>query len=148
MKIAELMTTEVQVASPTQTICDAAKMMASLDAGILPVADKDKLVGMISDRDIAIRGVGKGLDHDAKVRNVMSQEVKYCFEDEEADHVARNMADIKVRRLPVMNRDKRLVGIVSLADIALSEGPHKAGTAVAGISEPGGAHSQTIDGHR
>ena len=80
------------------------------------------------------------------VREVMTGEVKYCFADESIDHVARNMADIKVRRLPVVDRNKRLVGIVSLADIAVSEGPDPAGAAISGISEPGGVHSQATDG--
>ena len=73
---------------------------------------------MITDRDIAIRGVAEGKGPDAKVQDVMSQQVKYCFEDEDVDHVAQNMAELQVRRLPVMNRDKRLVGIVSLGDLA------------------------------
>jgi CBS-domain-containing membrane protein len=82
------------------------------------------------------------------VREVMSEEVKYCFEDDDLDEVVENMADIKLRRLPVLNRDKRLVGIVSLADIALVDGPSNAGSALCGISEPGGDHSQALDGAR
>jgi CBS domain len=82
----------------------------------LPVTENDKLVGMITDRDIAIRGVAEGKGPDAKVRDAMSPEVKYCFEDEDVAHVAENMAELQVRRLPVMNHDKRLVGIVSLAE--------------------------------
>ena len=78
----------------------------------------------------------------------MSTEVKYCFEDEDLDEVAENMADIKVRRLPVLNREKRLVGIVSLGDIALVDGPSNAGSALCSISEPGGEHSQATDGSR
>jgi CBS-domain-containing membrane protein len=74
---------------------------------------------------------------------VMTSDVKYCFEDEDTDHVARNMGDQQVKRLPVLNRDKRLVGILSLGDIATSDGAGLAGVAVAGISEPGGMHSQS-----
>jgi len=81
------------------------------------------------------------------VREVMSSEVKYCFEDDDLDDVAENMADIKVRRLPVLNREKRLVGIVSLGDIALFDGAGSAGSALCVISEPGGDHSQSGDGH-
>jgi CBS domain-containing protein len=83
--------------------------MKKIDAGLLPVTENDKLVGMITDRDIAIRAVAEGKGPDAKVRDAMSPEVKYCFEDEDVTHVAENMAELQVRRLPVMNRDRRLV---------------------------------------
>ena len=145
MRVSEAMTADVQIAHPNQTIQDAAKIMAKIDAGILPVGENDRLVGMITDRDIAVRGVAKGLKPDAKVRDVMSNEVKYCFEDDDLDEVAHNMAHIKVRRLPVLNHDKRLVGIVSLGDIAMADGPDSAGEAICGISEPGGVHSQKTD---
>lgn len=117
-------------------------MMAEIDAGAMPVGENDRLIGMITDRDIAIRAIGAGKGPDTPVRDVMSTEVKYCFEDEDLDHVAKNMADIRVRRLPVVNRDKRLVGIVSLGDLAVKE--KKAATkAVSGVSQPGGPHSQS-----
>jgi CBS domain-containing protein len=137
------MTPDVRLARPEQSLQEAAQMMAEIDAGLLPVADGDRLVGMVSDRDIAVRGVARGLAPDAKIGEVMSREVKYCFEDDDVEEVARNMGEIQVRRLPVMNRDKRLVGIVSLGDIAVSERGQSAGTALSGISEPGGQHSQT-----
>jgi CBS domain-containing protein len=140
------MSKDVRIANPNQSIRDAARMMAEIDAGILPVGDNDRLVGMISDRDIAIRAVASGKGPDTPVRDVMSKEVKYCFDDEDLGEVAQNMADIKVRRLPVLNREKRLVGIVSLGDVALTDGPANAGDALCGISEPGGAHSQSGDG--
>jgi CBS domain-containing protein len=146
MRVSEAMTSDVRIADPNQTIQEAASIMAQIDAGILPVGDNDRLVGMITDRDIAVRGVAKGLKPDAKVREVMSKEVKYCFEDDDLDEVAQNMADIKVRRLPVLDHNKRLVGIVSLGDIAVAEGPEPAGEAICGISEPGGLHSQKSDG--
>ena len=98
---------------------------------------------MITDRDIAIRAVAAGKGPDTPVRDIMSEEVKYCFADDDLDEVAKNMADIKVRRLPVVDRNKRLVGIVSLGDVALTDGPTNAGDALCSISEPGGAHSQT-----
>jgi CBS domain-containing protein len=119
-----------------------------IDAGALPVGENDRLVGMITDRDITVRAVGAGKGPDTPIREVMSKDVRYCFEDDELDEVAENMADIKVRRLPVLNRDKRLVGILSLGDIALTEGAGSAGSALCGISEPGGEHSQSIDGGR
>ncbi|MGH6784037.1 MAG: CBS domain-containing protein [Sphingomicrobium sp.] len=146
MKASETMTTDVRIASPSQTIQEAARMMAEIDAGILPVGDNDRLVGMITDRDIAVRAVAKGLSPSTPVSDVMSREVKYCFEDDDIEQVAHNMGDIQVRRLPVLNREKRLVGIVSLADIAIAEGPDPAGEAICGISEPGGQHSQSADG--
>jgi len=146
MQVNEAMSSDVKIASPDQSIRDAAKMMAELDAGVLPVGENDKLVGMITDRDIAIRAVAAGKPPTTKVREVMSSEVKYCFEDDDLDDVAENMADIKVRRLPVLNREKRLVGIVSLGDIALFDGAGSAGSALCVISEPGGDHSQSGDG--
>ena len=145
MQVNEAMSTEVRIANPSHPIRDAARMMAQIDAGILPVGENDRLVGMITDRDIAIRAVGAGKGPDTSIGEVMSKEVKYCFEDDELDEVAQNMADIKVRRLPVLDRDKRLVGIVSLADIALTDGASNAGSALCGISEPGGEHSQQMN---
>jgi CBS domain-containing protein len=148
MLVNEAMSSDVKIASPDQSIKDAARMMAEIDAGSLPVGENDRLVGMITDRDIAIRAVAAGKPPTTPVREVMSSEVKYCFEDDELDDVADNMADVKLRRLPVLNRDKRLVGIVSLGDIALVDGPSNAGSALCGISEPGGDHSQATDGAR
>jgi CBS domain-containing protein len=119
MRIAEVMTRDVRIASPDETLRQAASMMAAIDAGILPVGDHGRLVGMITDRDIAIRGVGTGLGPDSAIREVMSKEVKYCFEDDDLEEVSRNMGDIQVRRLPVLDHDKKLVGIVSLGDLAI-----------------------------
>jgi CBS domain-containing protein len=118
-------------------------MMAAIDAGVLPVAENDHLVGMITDRDIAIRGIAKGKGPTASVAEVMTHEVKYCFDDQDLDEVTDNMGDIQVRRLPVVNRDKRLVGILSLGDIAFERNGGGAGPALGRISRPGGAHCQT-----
>jgi len=117
--------------------------MAEIDAGILPVGEEDKLVGMVTDRDLALRALAQGKGPECKVRDVMTPEVKYCFEDEEVGDVARNMAEQKLQRLPVMNREKRLVGIVSLGDIAIQADSDVVDTAVTGIKEPGGPHTQT-----
>jgi len=133
MQVSKAMSRNVRIANPDHSICDVARIMADADVGALPVGDKDRLVGMITDRDIAIRAVAQGLPPETKVREVMSQDVKYCFEDEEISHVVDNIGDIQVHRLPVLSRAKRLVGIVSLADIAASEGPDAAGEAVCGI---------------
>ena len=142
MKVSKCMTRDVQLASPTQTIRDAARMMADLDAGSLPVQQDDRLVGMITDRDIAVRAVAEGKSPETPVRDVMSREVLYCFDDQEIEEVARNMGDVKVRRLPVVNRDKRLVGIISIGDLALKEEQTMTGSVVAKISKQGGRHSQ------
>jgi CBS domain-containing protein len=142
MRVSEAMTRDVRVARPDQTIQDAAKMMSDVDAGVLPVGENDQLVGMITDRDIAVRRVAQDKGPDTPVREVMTVDVKYCFEDEDTDEVVRNMTDQQVRRLPVVNRDKRLVGILSLGDLAVMQGGQPAGEALAGISQPGGEHSQ------
>jgi CBS domain-containing protein len=143
MRVSEAMTREVRIATPGQSIRDVAKLMADLDAGALPVGENDRLVGMVTDRDIAIRAVALGKGPDTPVREVMSEDVKYCFDDEDLEHVARNMGDIQVRRLPVVNRDKRLVGIVSLGDVSQKEDSRTTGKATAGVSQPGGKHRQT-----
>jgi CBS domain-containing protein len=143
MKVREAMTGDVRLTAPNRTIREAAEMMANQDIGALPVGENDRLVGMITDRDIAVRAVARGLGPDTKIRDVMSQEVMYCFDDEELDHAAQNMGGIKVRRLPVLNRDKRLVGIISVSDLTRRNGARQVGKAIAEISSPGGAHSQT-----
>lgn len=148
MQVSEAMSSDVKIANPNQPIREAARLMAEIDAGVLPVGENDKLVGMITDRDIAVRAVAADKGPATPIREVMSKDVKYCFEDDDLDDIAQNMADIKVRRLPVLNHEKRLVGILSLGDIAITEGPSNAGSALCGISEPGGEHSQSLDGGR
>lgn len=144
MKIKEVMTQDVALADPEMTIADAARMMVRCDAGALPVGEDDRLVGMITDRDIAVRAVAKDLPCDTPVREVMSREVLYCFADEDVEHVAGNMGLQQVRRLPVLDRTKRLVGIVSIGDLALHSKPKTSGQAITAISQPGGAHDQTL----
>jgi CBS domain-containing protein len=143
MKVGETMTRDVRVANPNETLQQAAKLMASLDAGVLPVGENDRLIGMITDRDIAVRAVAEGKGPDTPVRHVMTEDVKYCFEDQDVEEVTRNMGDIQVRRLPVLNRDKRLVGIVSLGDVAVTHEGIATAEALNKISQPGGAHTQT-----
>jgi CBS domain-containing protein len=142
MKVSKCMTRDVELVSPTQTIRDAAQMMAELDAGALPVQQDDRLVGMITDRDIAVRAVAQGKSPETPVRDVMSPELLYCFDDQEIEDVSRNMGEVKVRRLPVVNRDKRLVGIISIGDLALKEEQTLTGSTIARISKTGGNHSQ------
>ena len=141
MLVSEAMSRDVRVANPQQRISEAAKVMAEIDAGALPVGENDRLIGMITDRDIAVRAVAAGKGPETLVREVMTAEVKYCFEDEDLVHVSKNMAEQQVRRLPVVNRDKRLVGILALGDIAAQEGSRVSGRAVEGISRSGGKHT-------
>lgn len=135
MKIAECMTRNVKMVRPETTIKDAAKMMTDNDVGSLPVSDGDRLVGMVTDRDIVTRAVCKGRGSDTPVREVMTNEVKYCFDDQDIGEIASNMADIQLHRLPVVNRDKRLVGIIALADVAVAANDQTAGQAISGISQ-------------
>jgi CBS domain-containing protein len=143
MEIREVMSGDVQVVSPHDTIGKAAAKVKEIDAGALPVAEADKLVGMVTDRDIAVRAVAEGKGPDAKVRDVMTPEVKYVFEDQDVADVAANTAELQVRRLPVVSREKRRVGIVSLGDLATEGSVPKSARALHGISQPGGQHSQS-----
>lgn len=146
MKIRDCMSTGVQIANPDETIETAARMMANIDVGAIPVGEDDRLVGMITDRDIAIRAVAEGLGPGTAIRSVMSSDIRYCFEDEDVGHVLKNMGDIQLRRLPVLNREKRIVGIVSLADVAKSGVGAKTGRTLGDITRPGGSHSQKTTG--
>jgi CBS domain-containing protein len=142
MKVSEVMTRGVRVASPDDSLKKAAMAMAELDAGILPVGEKDRLVGMITDRDIAINGVALGKGPKAKVREAMTPDVKYCYEDQEVGEVIENMGDIQVRRLPVLDREKRLVGILSLGDVAKSADRIGVARALSDIAQSSGQHNQ------
>ena len=136
MLIRELMTPDVEVVRPDDTLRKAARMMADYDVGALPVGENQRLVGMITDRDIAVRGVAQGQDPDkATVRDALSARVLYCFEDQGVAEIARQMGDWQVRRLPVLNRDKCLVGIVSLGDLAIGGAMREGEDALEDISE-------------
>jgi CBS domain-containing protein len=135
MKINDIMTRDVETITPDQSICDAACAMAEADCGAILVHDGDQLVGVVTDRDIAIRAVAKGLSPDTQVREIMTDDIRYCFEDEDIQHVAENMADIHVRRLPVMDRNKRLVGIVSLGNFASSTNTQAGATLLRGVAQ-------------
>jgi CBS domain-containing protein len=116
--VGDVMARDVRIVSPDDTVQHVAQIMTEQDTGAVPVGENDRLVGMVSDRDIAISVAAGGRDPGrTKVRDVMSREIRYCFEDDDLGHVAANMVDLHVRRLPVMNRDKRLVGVVSLGDM-------------------------------
>ncbi|HWK74272.1 MAG TPA: CBS domain-containing protein [Povalibacter sp.] len=148
MKVRDAMTRDVRLVRPEQSLQDAARLMAELDIGCLPVEENDRMVGMITDRDIAVRAVAEGRNPQTPVSEVMSRDVKYCYDDQSVEEVTRNMADIRVRRLPVVNRNKRLVGILALGDLAIEETAQDgAGEALCGISRPGGEHSQSAQRH-
>jgi CBS domain-containing protein len=140
MQIARIMTRKVDRVTPETPISEAARKMREDDVGALPVEQDDRLVGMLTDRDIVVRVLGNGADAaKAKVRDAMSDKVLYVFDDEEADDVARNMSEAQVRRMPVVNRDKRLVGIVSLGDLAGHIRADAAARALQGVSGKPGA---------
>lgn len=141
MKVSECMSSDVELCSPDDTIRDVARIMRQIDAGSMPVGENDRLVGMITDRDICLRAVAEGMGPETRVRQVMSSNPRWCFEDQEIEDVADQMAEFKVRRLPVLSREKRLIGMISLGDISLADGM-SSGRALHEISEPGGMHSQ------
>ena len=142
MKISEVMTSNVQTVQPDQTAQQAAAFMLSADAGSIPVTEGDRLVGMITDRDIAVRGIAKGYGPDTPVRELMSNDIICAREDEDVEDVATKMSEAQVRRLPVIDDDNRLCGIVSLGDLARETSDESAHQALEGVSQPGGPHQQ------
>ena len=143
MRVEACMSSDVRLLSPTETIRRAAQMMKEIDAGFLPVGENDRLVGTITDRDIAVRGVAEGRSPDTPVREVMSADVHYIFADESVEQAASRMGELQVRRLPVLNRDKRLVGIISPGDVSRCDGATEdTGAALKEITQPGGRHIQ------
>lgn len=143
MKISQCMTRDVRLGDPQMSLREAAQLMAECGSGVLPIGENDRLVGMLTDRDIVIRGIARGLKPEAKIGEVMSREVRWCYDDEDADQVLSTMADEQIRRMPVLNREKRLVGIISLGDLAKGHESRSAGAALSDISREGGQHSQT-----
>lgn len=118
MQVRECMTTDVKIINPDMNLREAAGLMRALDTGFLPVGENDRLVGTLTDRDITLRAVCEGKDPNAaKVRETMSEHVAYCFDDQDTREAADIMANRQIRRLAVLNHDKRLVGVVSLGDI-------------------------------
>jgi CBS domain-containing protein len=121
--------------------------MLRADAGAMPVGEGDRLIGMVTDRDITVRAVAQGLGPDTAIREVMTEDLVYCYDDDEVEEVALRMSDSQVRRLPVLSRDgDTLVGIVSLGDITRSDDADAAKVALDGVTDPGGEHSQTDNG--
>ena len=136
MLVRDIMTRDVQLLAPHDTIQTAARHMRDDNIGSLPVADGDRLVGYVTDRDLVVRGLAEGFSADPHIHDVMTKQVLYCFEDEDVEDVAANMAHNQVRRLPVISRDKRLVGIVALGDLAVKAGDASAEDALEGVSKP------------
>lgn len=134
MLVKECMTKSVDLTSPDATLTAAANKMREGDFGALPVGENDRLVGMITDRDIVIRAVATGKDPNVtRVGDVMSAKILYCFEDESLEEASKSMAENQVKRMAVLNRQKRLVGIISLGDVALVDN-QEASIALKGIS--------------
>ncbi len=117
-KISDVMTKNCEWVAPSASLQECAQKMRELDCGFLPVGENDKLIGMVTDRDIACRAVADNKGPAAQVRDIMTPKTYYCYDDLEAKEVCDNMSQVKVRRMPVMNRDKRLVGVVSMGDLA------------------------------
>ena len=136
-QLKDLMSRDVKIISPDMTIGEAAKKMRDGDFGMMPVGEADRMIGTISDRDIAIRAVAEGKEDGTKVRDVMSKGVIWVYEDDSVEQVATIMSKHQVRRLPVVNRDKRLVGIVALGDFAVESSEiQPAAKALSNISKP------------
>jgi CBS domain-containing protein len=142
MKVSECMTSQVETVRADQTVQEAAKFMLQADAGSIPVTDGDRLIGMITDRDIAVRGIAKGNGPDTLVRELMTDDLIVARTDEDIEEVARKMSAAQVRRLPVIDKDERLCGIISLGDLARETDNETAEQALEGVTQPGGQHQQ------
>lgn len=135
-QLKDLMSRDVKFVSPETTIRDAARQMRDGDFGMLPVAEDDRMIGAVSDRDIAVRAIADDKGPETTVREIMSDGICWAYEDESVEKAARMMSERQVRRLPVVNRGKRLVGIVALGDFAVQSGESKPTVqALCGISQ-------------
>src|SRR5437764_11694442 len=142
MKISEVMTRDVETIRPDQTAQDAARFMLNSDAGSIPVTDGERLIGMITDRDIAVRGIAKGYGPDTPVRELMTDDLICARETDDVEDVATKMSKAQVRRLAVIDDQQRLCGIVSLGDLSRETDDSTAAQALEGVSQPGGQHQQ------
>lgn len=136
MKVRDVMSPDVKTISATGTLHEAATIMQQNDIGSVPVAENDQLVGMVTDRDLVIRGLAEKLPLDTAVRSVMTDTVMYCYDDQDLSDAVRNMAEREVRRLPVVNRDKRLVGVLSLSNVAAGDDDRLNGELLDGVATP------------
>ena len=142
MKVSEVMTRSVATVSPEQTAQEAATFMLNNDAGSIPVTEGERLIGMITDRDIAVRGIANGRGPDTSVRELMSGNVICAKVGDNVDEVATRMSEAQVRRLPVVDEDERLCGIVSLGDLSREAAGNEATEALEGVSARGDQHRQ------
>ena len=142
MKVSEVMTSDVQTVSPDQSAREAASFMLRAEAGSIPVTEGDRVIGMITDRDIAVRGVAEGRGPDTPVRELMTDHIICARRDDDVQDVAQRMSEQQVRRLPVLDDNDRLCGIVSLGDLARESRGEAAHEALEGVSQPGGQHEQ------
>jgi CBS domain-containing protein len=142
MKVSEVMTRDVQTIRPDQPVQEAASFMLRTDAGSIPVTEGDRLIGMITDRDIAVRGIAKGYGPDTPVRDLMTNDIVCARADDDIEDAATKMGEAQVRRLPVIDEQERLCGIVSLGDLSRETDGDTASEALEGVSQPGGQHQQ------
>ena len=142
MRISDVMTRDVATVRPDQTAREAANFMLNSDAGSIPVTEGDRLIGMITDRDIAVRGVALGHGPDTPVRDIMTSGIVCARENDSVEDVASKMSEAQVRRLPVIDDSEKLVGIVSLGDLSRETDGETAHQALEGVSAPGGQHQQ------
>jgi CBS domain-containing protein len=142
MKVSEVMTREVATVRPDQTAREAAGFMLNADAGSIPVTEGDRLIGMITDRDIAVRGVAKGNGPETPVRELMTNDIVCARLDDDVEEVATKMSEAQVRRLPVIDAQEKLCGIVSLGDLSREGDTDTAAQALEGVAQHGGAHRQ------
>ena len=142
MKVSDVMTRDVQTIRPDQTAREAASFMLRADAGAIPVTEGERLLGMITDRDIAVRGVAEGHGPDTPVRELMSNDMVCARLDDDVADAASRMSEAQVRRLPVIDDQERLCGIVSLGDLSREADSDCAAEALEGVSQPGGQHQQ------
>src|SRR3954463_16464814 len=140
MKVREVMTSEVETVTADQTVQEAASFMLRPDAGSIPGTEGDRLIGMITDRDIAVRGIAKGNGPDTPVRELMTDDLVVVRIDDDVEEAATKMSDAQVRRLPVTDQDERLCGIVSLGDLSREADTECASEALEGVTQPGGEH--------
>jgi CBS domain-containing protein len=136
-QVSQAMSRGVRTIAPNDSVIAAAKAMEELDVGVLPVCDGEELIGVVTDRDIVVRGVAQEfLLEDTTVMDVMTEDALYCFEDESLEEVQEKMSGAQIRRLPVLDREKNLVGMLSLADLATASTPREVGQTLSDISQP------------
>jgi CBS domain-containing protein len=135
-RLKDVMTRNVETVGPDASLREAAGKMADLDVGAIPVCDGERLVGMLTDRDITVRAIARGADGSAPVREIMTSSVRYCYDDEPVERAVETMKQRKIRRLPILDRDRRLLGILSLGDLAVDANTEAAGHVLERVSTP------------